>query len=477
MNIPDKLAVFPKVDSIHFCLCYVVKYRVYMHTALYTRLTREGVARVGGSEGSLLYIDKSTNKLVRLEEVRDEAYDSEETWWLDPALDVYSKRANLRQLRRERVIRSPKDFRAYTELKAANEWCPWIPGLSFQTDGVQIKLPICTAAKRSTRGLDMLVKKGFSGFRKEKDSANVLNLNTLTNGIYRIGRDNLVLDYKQAKEYLFVGIDPGVRRPYSLCVLDGANMPRDWKDHRRIQEIDKAMGNNRFMTCGQMEELRGTMKQRARECARRRGTYAEGLQLFTGTHSKTSVMKRRFGFTRARLHSWYRIRKEMMHAIRSFYRFESFRNGQKASAHVTKDILGDVLQRAKREGKKVVAVMGGAVFSQGGKWHSTMPKKAVIKGLGIRVPTLIEDEYRTSYVNPFDFMKWGGINRTDSQSGDRLRQCSTASRASSVSILIEQILAKERERDAAGGVSIGQKSFYKLIGNHIPYYERGTFVI
>ena len=135
------------------------------------------------------------------------------------------------------------------------------------------------------------------------------------------------------------------------------------------------------------------------------------------------------------------------------------------------------MQRAKEEGKKLVVVMGDAVYRQGGKGHSTMPKKSIIKEIGIRVPIIIQDEFRTSCINPFDFSGWVKVNDTDSQSGDRLRQCATASRASSGSTLVDNIIAKVRDRDAAGSVSIAQKGFYNLIGNKIPDYERSKVVV
>ena len=62
----------------------------------------------------------------------------EERWWLDIILDIYSKEANIRQLRREKIVRSPKDFDNFLKISEYDDsWCPWIPGLSFLTDGFQ----------------------------------------------------------------------------------------------------------------------------------------------------------------------------------------------------------------------------------------------------------------------------------------------------------------------------------------------------
>ena len=105
------------------------------------------------------------------------------SWWLDDVLDVYSKKANIwrrilrsrmpppRQLRREKIIRSPKSFKEHADIATMDhEWCPWIPGapkaqliglsaqpgLSFMTDGVQCKLPLVSVRNNRTPGLDCL---------------------------------------------------------------------------------------------------------------------------------------------------------------------------------------------------------------------------------------------------------------------------------------------------------------------------------
>jgi len=72
------------------------------------------------------YINIQEKKHIVIETVTKKLLDTrEDKWWLDDALDIYSKDANIRQLRREKLIRSPKAFKQYCDLADFQpDWCP-----------------------------------------------------------------------------------------------------------------------------------------------------------------------------------------------------------------------------------------------------------------------------------------------------------------------------------------------------------------
>ena len=62
-------------------------------------------------------------------------------------------------------------------------WNPWIPGASFLTDGVQVKLPLVSMRNDRTRGLDGLFKRGYTGIKEISTDCNI-NMNDIQTGIY-----------------------------------------------------------------------------------------------------------------------------------------------------------------------------------------------------------------------------------------------------------------------------------------------------
>ena len=140
-------------------------------------------------------------------------------WWLGDALDVYSKKANIRQLMREKLIRSPKAFTDYYKATTLqSDWCPWIPGSSFMTDGFQIKLPLIALRNNRTPGLDCLDQRGFTGF-KEEEPAKEINVNNLKNGVYVSSKQDLYINEEDLENHIFIGLDPGRKRPVSACTV------------------------------------------------------------------------------------------------------------------------------------------------------------------------------------------------------------------------------------------------------------------
>ena len=128
-------------------------------------------------------------------------------------------------------------------------------------------------------------------------------------------------------------------------------------------------------------------------------------------------------------------------------------------------------KKAEQQGKKVMIFFGDGSFSPGGSGYASVPRKPFIRELGIRYPTVITSEYKTSKLCPICFLQMETVKSTDNnKNGDRLRQCTTENVASCRSIDAQML--KPRDRDACGSVGICQKGFYSLLGNPITFYER-----
>jgi len=77
-------------------------------------------------------------------------------------------------------------------------------------------------------------------------------------GIFCQPKQKLVLDPQKAKDYMFVGFDPGQARPCSLCALDGSQVPQDWNSSERVEVLDKSLQSNEFITNDEYNDKIGT---------------------------------------------------------------------------------------------------------------------------------------------------------------------------------------------------------------------------
>ena len=50
-------------------------------------------------------------------------------------------------------------------------------------------------------------------------------------------------DEADLKNYNFLGIDPGRKRPMAACTIQGEKIPTDWNNKERKQVVDSAMDN------------------------------------------------------------------------------------------------------------------------------------------------------------------------------------------------------------------------------------------
>ena len=86
---------------------------------------------------SVFYNENQTEQLT-FKHITKQDLNSTKQWWLSDVLDIYSKKAKIRQLQREKIVRCQGDLQIFECLKyyvIGNKddkpWNPWIPGASF----------------------------------------------------------------------------------------------------------------------------------------------------------------------------------------------------------------------------------------------------------------------------------------------------------------------------------------------------------
>ena len=165
--------------------------------------------------------------------------------------------------------------------------------------------------------------RGFTGFKKSKPLEEV-NVGGISNGIYVFGKKDIHLSESELDNYIFVGIDPGRNKPVSACYIDGADIPVDWNDEKRIDVLDKSISQNVFISNDEYRELTGSKQQEEYEKCRRFGKYQVALSTFADTVCKSGVISVTSSYYKARLRTWNVIRKEIFHRSRICYKFISF---------------------------------------------------------------------------------------------------------------------------------------------------------
>ena len=425
---------------------------------------------------SVFYTDDEKTKIFYLENYRE----CEERWWLDIILDIYSKEANIRQLRREKIVRSPKDFDNFLKISEYdNSWCPWIPGLSFLTDGFQIKLPLVAIRNNRTPGIEFLFKRGFSGFKKKKIIEGI-NIFEKKKGVYVSDKQEIYLEKDKLKDYIFLGLDPGRNKPLSTSYIEGSLLPFDWRDESRIKELDSSLDKNYFFTNQEYRVKTGCIKQQEKEKMRRKGKYKEALLQFQNTNCKSCIISETEKYYNSRLETWNIIREEKYNYQRQYQKLESYSKTRRAISYFAKKIIKKVKNRELKENKKLLIFFGNGTFSPGGSGYAAAPKKPFIKELSIKTPVIITNEYNTSKLNPINFQELKNSNESkeyqNNKDNQRLRQCKTDSEVFQKSLSLskygKRISRRPRDRDAFGSVSICQKGIYKLLKNDIPYYRK-----
>ena len=345
------------------------------------RLNAEKCQENGVEHG---YLNKNSEIYELKYLLKEDLNTRQDKWWMDDVLNVYSKKANIRQLRRESYIRSPetlKDFQSIVD-ETNPKWYPWIPGSSFMTDGFQIKLPLISVRHNRTPGLNRLFEKGFTGFKSKSEEIEHIDISTCKNGIYVLGKQDLYMKPECLSQTIFAGFDPGRNKPISACVIDGSDIPMDWSDEARIYTVDKAVDRNYFIENKEYRLATGSIQQEKYEEKRRKKIdYKKALEMFNRTNCKSGLVNVNEGYYRARLTAWSSIRQEKYHRSRLCYRFISFKTRQLQIARFAKQLISRAVCQSKEKNKKLILLFGDGSFRPGGSGYAAVPRKPFIREL------------------------------------------------------------------------------------------------
>ena len=434
--------------------------------------TKDNKDKLETDKGYCLFHDPEKNHTLLFREICKSEIDSrKDKWWLDDVVDIYSKKANIRQLRREILVRNPETLVAFNTIKSFlnnKTYNCWVPGASFLTDGVQFKLPLLADRNDRTRGLDILFEKGFTGFKSKTKNTSKIDISRLSKGIYHDTKDNIFTN--NPKNMVITGIDPGRKRPLSSCTVESSDLPDDWNDNKRMFALDKSMDNNVYVSNDEYRKHTGSLEAQEKEKKRRVGDYKKALENMLNTNKRSALIEVNNTYYARLFESWNAIRTEKFNIKRSHHRFKSYSKSRKSLAHFAKKVTNELKIKCQKTGKQGVVMIGNGTFRPGGTGQASVPRKPFIREIGIRYPVIITNEYNTSKLHPFSFEELKDVQEKDKKTtnNERLRMCKTNSGNSEVDFL----MSKERDRDTFGSCSIMQKGYYQLIGNPITSLHR-----
>jgi len=184
----------------------------------------------------------------------------------------------------------------------------------------------------------------------------------------------------------------------SACYIDGAEIPINWKDEKRIHVLDDSISKNVYISNEEYRMHTGSKEQQEYEKNRRYGAYKKALKEFNGTTCKSAILSVSESYYKARLNTWSAMRKEMFHKSRICYRFTSFRKTHSALSYFSKKIIQDAKTKALNENKKLIVFFGNGSFSPGGTGYASVPRKPFIKELGIMCPTFRPTELTVDFL-------------------------------------------------------------------------------
>ena len=357
----------------------------------------------------------------------------------------------------EKFIRSKKDLELYVDLMDKdNLYIPWIPSASFMTNGVEVKVKIETLSNDRMNGIKEIVKRCYSGFKKDKSKRDITKV---CKGIHKI--DNLYINKQDINNYTYLGIDPGMIKPMSSCFIKDGSLPYDWNSNKRCDLLKKSLNTNKYVSRKFYNDIICFNETNKHEILRRKINckYNEALNQIGLVKRRTCLLNENIEYNKIKFKYWNILKNEKMTYNRTLHRFLINIKIQKAVDKSVKRILHSSI----KEGKELIIFFGDGKFKVGGYGYSCIPKKKFLKKIGENHKVLITNENNTSKLCPFTFNELKSIDQS------RLRKCKTLNESQNQSI--ENYYDVE-DRDTLGSLSICQKGFYELIKNPlINYYN------
>ena len=353
-----------------------------------------------------------------------------EGWWLSSILDIYGNRMfskkdrkGIRTLFRwkKHGLTCPKMFKTVCDLDDIGHLPsrhPIIPGASFLTDGVSIKIQLLCFDTHNT--IVNLNESGWSGI-----SDDPVDLNHVSKGLYFLDSCYFSGDFQETK---FTGIDPGVRKPVAWTSINNPDMLED-----RHDLVNEMLQNTRYISEDRYLEKSRSKKDQMREVKRRQinEEYSKAMEHLSTVKKRTFDLKEFTEYVKTRSQTEDVIFKETLDWKRSWFRFLRFRAIQKTLSYVTKKIIGRRMLETKRQredtDKKHIIFFGASNFSGGGHGHVSIPRKKLVRILSQHVPVVLTNEYCTSKNCPLCLRELNDIkcDKEDPTTIQRFRQWRT----------------------------------------------------
>ena len=295
----------------------------------------------------------------------------------------------------------------------------------FRTNGVQCSLTFATGLIDSAPGVAGLFEKGYSGVTQPDEPFDVSSPGA--RGVYRLTQtrcDIRPLDSSKTCNVLLTAVDPGQKRPVQTATVPASCAPNaatiaenaaysHITSEAWMRESGRLAAQSHETERRKMHTAYGTALDSISKC-RRRCADAELLSDYSDAMLKTLVTRCCELLTHHRSHQrWKRTRSLQKHLSRvadSMFGRSSHRP-ERREPTLRSTLLGTderecllarlrLLRREKRQcTTHRVVFFGDGTFGHL-RGNASVPKKTLVRELGVRGPTVLIDEYCTSKYCP-----------------------------------------------------------------------------
>jgi hypothetical protein len=374
-------------------------------------------------------------------------------WWYEDVFNLYSKRANIRPLRRYEDIQSPESMNTLCDLLVGDEkerLGPYIPGPSVQSNGYQIKVQVLSL-RNVTPNLMKLFERGYFGIPSApKIKTNVLEQNK---GIFHLSAcEKLALDIEDrdasavdpGRKLVITSVDSTLKSVVSNRLDTASSVIPSYKCVEN-EDYHKRIGTHEF------NEYEKKVRENHTE-------YNKSICEMQKATVKTTDQSRLTSYIKLRLKHESIREKVLFEKKRLQLHFKMYRNLQKTLAYYVKSLVNNR--------KKLVVFFGNGTFSPGGSGYAAVPKKKFLRELAQFAVVVLVNEYNTSKCCPNCFSELQDFDSDDSATEERLRVCPT---------MIEGSSCLKADRDAIGAYNILQKGVHVMFNKTLSAFEKPAF--
>jgi hypothetical protein len=358
----------------------------------------------------------------------------------------------------------------------------------FQTDGVQLvaELQMLCAEYPIASNVDNLVKKGYSELSKPNKKVNILECkrgvhisSEKRNDLKKLNKSD------NAKNVHIVAIDPGLSKV--ICVRE-TNFEKCGDAKSIIDNSEKwCISNQDYIDLTSRDEINSQLDKMKKKNKK----YCEILDELSNEIKKTTNIDNLIGYCSILFKKFDIMQEEHNKKQRKILKFNSKRKIDSAVHSIANRIfkttsykkednyknLTDVEKIEIRKKRKIkidddvrikrVAFFGNASYSSGGSGYQSMPRKKIVKFLGINGLTFVLDEYNTSKKCP-----GCGSNMHNIDKKSRVRHCTSEKPWGdpNMCILATEKGNYEDDRDDSATTSMTSCAYSAIIENKRPMW-------